>query len=305
MIRAAIDIGSNTTLFLIAESHGSGRWSLLEENLIPNGLGWELTPSGQLTEEVQNRNMEILRSLVNRSCEKRVDAIRCVGTAALRNATNSRAFLRRVLHETGVEICIISGQEEARLTYLGAMLDFDDLQEPCRVVDVGGGSSELVLGNGNKVLEAVSIPIGAVSLTQEAIRSQPLSEQQHAEIQRVIMSKLDSVSPDIVAASGPVIAVGGTAATLAALTLGIDITELWQHKPVRISDSEVEAHLTRFAGLSAADIAHLPHMPPDRAGIITAGTAILSAILRKLQARHVILSNKGLRWGLLIDEAIQ
>jgi len=305
MIRAAIDIGSNTTLFLVAESQGAGRWSLVEEDLIPNGLGWQLTPDGRLTDEVQRRNLDILRSLVDRCRSYRVDSIRCAGTAALRKARNSKAFLRIVLEETGLEIRVIFGEEEARLTYLGAILDFGGIEQPLRVVDVGGGSSELVLGHGNKVLEAVSLPIGAVSLTQEAIPSQPLSKQQHAEIQRVIMSRLDSVSEDIVAASGPVITVGGTAATLAAMTLGIDITELWRHQPVRTEDSMIEAYCIKFAGLSVADIARLSHMPADRAGIITAGTVILLTILKILHAEHVMLSNKGLRWGLLIDEDTQ
>ena len=169
MIRAAIDIGSNSTLFLVARKDDKGQWRLLEEDLIPNGLGWEMTAAEGLSVDVQNWNMDILRSLKSRTESNGAEAIRAVGTAALRTASNSDAFLQKVSDGIGLEIQLISGQEEARLTYLGAMLDFPDHIESVRVVDVGGGSSELVLGIGQEIQEAVSLPLGAVSLTKSSI----------------------------------------------------------------------------------------------------------------------------------------
>jgi exopolyphosphatase/guanosine-5'-triphosphate,3'-diphosphate pyrophosphatase len=304
MIRAAIDIGSNSTLFLVAENRGDGQWRLLEEDLITNGLAWDLTPTGELTDHVQERNLDILVSLIQRAYRHGTATIRAAGTAALRKAKNSEEFCRKVQRETALGIRVVSGQEEARLTYLGAMLDFPEFQGVCRVIDVGGGSSELVMGRGKELLDAVSIPLGAVTLTQSSIPSQPLTAEQSDQLLQFIVSELDSVPDDIINAPCPVIAVGGTASTLAALTLEIDISDLWQRKPVPVSYSDIESYWKRFAHMSVEGITEIPHMPPDRASIITAGTGILLGILSKLQAEKLLLSNKGLRWGLLIDDNI-
>jgi exopolyphosphatase/guanosine-5'-triphosphate,3'-diphosphate pyrophosphatase len=304
VIRATIDIGSNSTLFLVAEKQADGQWRLLDEDLITNGLAWELTRAGELTDQVQERNIDILASLIQRAYQHGTTTIRAVGTAALRKATNSEEFCRKVLRETALGIRIVSGQEEARLTYRGAMLDFPELQGACRVIDVGGGSSEIVLGTGKKLMDAVSVPMGAVTLTQSSIPSQPLTTENADQLLQIIMSEFNSVPDHINDAAGPVIAVGGTASTLATLTLGIDISALWRRKPVPVSYSDIEAYWQRFTHMPAADIANIPHMPPERAGIITGGTGILLGILTRLQAGKIFLSNKGLRWGLLIDDNI-
>ena len=305
MIRAAIDIGSNSTLFLVSRKDEMAQWRLIEEDLIPNGLGWQMTATEGLSEDVQNWNLDILRSLQSRAESNGAEEIRAVGTAALRTAANSDAFLQKVLDDIGLEIQLISGQEEARLTYLGAMLDFREQTGPVRVVDVGGGSSELVLGIDQEIQEAVSLPFGAVSLTKSSITSQPLSGEQMDRVRQVVSSGLDELTERIVSAQGPVVAVGGTASTLAAMTLGIDISRLWQYDPVSVSVSSVEGFWQRFAGKAVPDIADLPHMPPDRAGIIAGGTVILLGILSYLKTETAILSNKGLQWGLVVDDNIR
>jgi exopolyphosphatase/guanosine-5'-triphosphate,3'-diphosphate pyrophosphatase len=302
MIRAAIDMGSNSTLFLVVRKDDKGQWRLLEENLIPNGLGWEMTAAEGLSEDVQNWNMDILRSLKSRAESNGVEEIRVVGTAALRTAPNSDKFLKKVLDGIGLEIQLISGEEEARLTYIGAMLDFPDLPGPVQVVDVGGGSSELVLGIGQEIQEAVSLPVGAVSLTKSLITSQPLSSDDIKRIEGFVEEELQQLPESVKSAAGSVIAVGGTASTLAAMTLGIDVSRLWKYDPVPVSVSAVEEFWQRFAGMAVPDIADLPYMPPDRAGIIAGGTVILLQILCYLKTEKAILSSKGLRWGLVVDD---
>jgi exopolyphosphatase/guanosine-5'-triphosphate,3'-diphosphate pyrophosphatase len=305
MIRAVIDIGSNSTLFLIAQQTQDGSWTLLEESLTPNGLGWEMTETDGVSPEIQRQNIDIVKELINRAKSRGAVEIRAVGTAALRAAPNAQEFVDNVRRETGLEIHIISGQDEARLTYLGAMLDFLDQPGPLRVVDVGGGSSECVLGQGTDILESISLPVGAVSLTQSLISSQPLTAQQAKEIQHAVDQDLQELSHRMTDMSGPVIAVGGTAATLAAQTLGIELDKLGWRSPITLPHSTIREYWHRFAQMSVDDIAQRPHMPSDRARIITGGTAILFLMLMKLHAENVTLSSKGLRWGLLVDDTIQ
>jgi exopolyphosphatase/guanosine-5'-triphosphate,3'-diphosphate pyrophosphatase len=306
MIRAAIDIGSNTTLFLVGRQGEEGQWLLLEESLTTNGLGWEIAQHGSISLEAQQRNLHILKGLIARAHGLGCQEIRAVGTAALRKASNAEAFVKSVFKETGLEIAVISGQEEARLTYLGAMIDRRDVFHASAlcVVDVGGGSSEVVFGKGLKVQKAFSLSLGAVSLTQSIPNrsGQPLTEKQKRQIQEVVSSNIGNLTADLPDVITSVIAVGGTASTLAALTLGVDISKLWRHPPVQVPVPAVKAFWQDFAGRSVQEIAEIPHLPPDRAEIITAGTAILLGILEKLHTENVNLSNKGLRWGLLIDD---
>ena len=306
VIRAAIDIGSNTTLFLVGRQGEEGQWQLLEESLTTNGLGWEIAQHGCISPEAQRRNVDILKGLIAHAHDLGCQEIRAVGTAALRKASNAEAFVKSVFKEIGLEIVVISGQEEARLTYLGAMLDYQDRPGFYCVVDVEGGSSEVVFGKGLQVQKAFSFSMGAVSLTQSISNrsGQPLTEKQTSQIQQVIstnISILTTNSPDVITS---VIAVGGTASTLAALTLGIDISELWRHPPVQVPLSAIDAFWQDFSGKSVQEIAEIPHMPPDRAEIITAGTAILLGILEILHTENVNLSNKGLRWGLLMEPSL-
>jgi len=316
MIRAAIDIGSNTTLFLVAQQQNDGKWQLLEESLTTNGLGRATAQDGGLTVAVQKRNLKILQQLVARASALGAQEIRAVGTAALRKATNANEFVDYIKKEIGLEITVISGQEEARLTYRGALVDFPDRRDAfyrvplghdgacpsiC-VVDVGGGSSEIVFGNGPEIIKAWSIPLGAVSLTQSLVPSQPLATEQMNQIQQFVQSELEQISVDDSDCLSSVIAVGGTAATLAALKLSIDLSELWKQAPISISRSAIDEFWQEFAGKSVPELAKIPHLPPDRAGIITAGTAILLGIMQKFRIENIILSNKGLRWGILIDD---
>ncbi len=304
MIRAAIDIGSNSTLFLVAELGDDGRWRLLEESITPNGLGWNLTPDGGLLKEVQERNLHLLRNLVSRAQVLRADTVRAVGTAALRKAVNTQEFLDRVRSELGLEIRVISGEDEARYTFLGTILDFPDHSGLIRVVDVGGGSSECVLGKGAQIIESVSLPLGAVSLTQSWIPTQPLTSTQVNDIQYAVLAELAKLPDSITGATGPVVAVGGTASTLAALALRVHLSELWRFDPVPVILSNIREKWLQFAGMSVDDIAALPYLPSDRAPILAGGTAVLLGVLEAIKVEMIYFSNKGLRWGLLVDDTI-
>jgi exopolyphosphatase/guanosine-5'-triphosphate,3'-diphosphate pyrophosphatase len=302
MIRAAIDIGSNTTLFLVAKRLNNGNWQLRKESLTTNGLGREMTKEGSITPSVQKRNLEILRQLVEQANTFGAQEIRAVGTAALRKAFNNNEFVDYIKKGIGLEINIISGQEEAQLTYRGAMVDFQHQPGRYCVIDIGGGSSEIVFGKGAEITQAWSLPLGAVSLTQSKLTSQPLSNEQKTQILQLVQQEVESVCHRWNSRQVRFIAVGGTAATLAALKVGVDLSELWKQAPISIPYSTIENYWRDFAGKSVSDIAKIPHLPQDRAGIITAGTAILLGIMQKLSIENIILSNKGLRWGLLMDD---
>jgi exopolyphosphatase/guanosine-5'-triphosphate,3'-diphosphate pyrophosphatase len=304
VIRAAIDIGSNSTLFLVAQLGNDGHWRLLEESITPNGLGWNLTPDGGLSAETQDRNLHLLRNLISRAKVLRADTVRAVGTAALRNAVNTQEFLFRVRAELNLEIQVITGEDEARYTFLGALLDFPDHAGPIRVVDVGGGSSECVCGDGTQIMESVSLPLGAVSVTQNWMPAQPLTSNQVNEVESVLTMELVTLPHSITEAVGTVVAVGGTASTLAAQILKVHLSELWRHDPVAVTVSIIKDKWRQFAGMSVEDIATLPYVPSDRAPILAGGAAVLWGILNTIKAKSIYLSNKGLRWGLLVDDTI-
>lgn len=230
--------------------------------------------------------------------EHRVESVIACGTQVFRNASNGREIAAEITHRYGWEMQIISGEREAELSYRAATTGLSNVGERRVVIDVGGGSSEVIFGTGNQIDWSKSYPIGAVSITERFENDLKGARTFVSELVTELREcQLEHNHPE---ERREVYAVGGTATTLAAVSLGQKIFEPRQVHGVRLTGTWIEDTINYLFRMSSLKRRELMPFDPDRADIIVGGSLILSVILDRLGATQVVVSNCGLRWGLIV-----
>jgi exopolyphosphatase/guanosine-5'-triphosphate,3'-diphosphate pyrophosphatase len=305
---AAIDLGTNAFRLLVADVDLDGRLTVRHVHRVFPRLGEGVGGTGRLTEGAIARSMaalEEIRAVVDRFA---IDVVVPVATSAIREAANAADFLDRARMETGFDVEVISGTEEARRTWLG-------VRAGCAVVgravgdavvmDIGGGSTELISVRGGEFHDAISLDLGVVKLTERCVRHDPPREDELRRLGAEAREALREAIP-VRDASGPAPAVIGTAGTVtAAAVLHLGLTH---YEPALIHDrliprSAVRDVAARLAGMPAAERRRLPSLDRGREDVILAGLAILGETLDLFGADEVRVSEYGLREGLVIDWA--
>jgi exopolyphosphatase/guanosine-5'-triphosphate,3'-diphosphate pyrophosphatase len=294
MRTAVIDIGTNTLLLLIVEPADGGLRPVADVCKFGR-LGQGLDASGQLHPEAIARSLEICREYRATMDQHGVTKVAVVGTQALREASNAAAFVGPAEQILGAPIEIIAGAREAELAFGAVRATFPQLDgTPYLVVDVGGGSTEIVATDGARVTSAVSLPIGAVRLTERHLKSDPPSGE-HA---RALIADIDGHLAALDLPRGvPVIGTAGTATTIAAVEL-----KLLDYDPARVTGFKLTATaldrlLARLLELTTAQRRGLRGMVAQRADVIPAGCAILARIVHRALAPELIVCDRGIRWG--------
>lgn len=289
---AAIDVGSNTILLLIAEHlQSTGLTAVLEAEDQPR-LGAGVSRTGQLNDHAIEQALQGLTRMRELCRQHRVERIAAVATAAVREAGNGEEFALKV-RGMGIPLRILSPKEEAALAYRSAAHYFP-ADGRTLVADIGGGSLELVGAHDGRIELTESLPLGAVRLAELSLPLGELRARIGAQLGRVI--------------SGPewtgsrVIGSGGTFATLGSMLLAGRETSPGQrvHGAV-VSRSELGALLTYLAGMSPDQRRSVPGLQPGRADIIVPGLAVAAELLERIEAEGVTVSERGLRWGLLLE----
>ncbi len=293
---ASIDIGTNTILLLIAKVE-QGRIHPLHEIETVVRLGEGLQKNGILLKEAMDRGIQTLAQYLKRSSELGVQEIFAAGTSALREAKNSQDFLKLAKGKLGLSIEVISGEEEARLSFLAVARDLQEREKPILVVDIGGGSTEFILGKGDQIDQWVSLPVGSVRFTEEFLRSDPVQEEEWEKIGRKIRELLVNIPHPRETAS--VVAVGGTATTLASVEQGLEdfLAEKIHH--FVLGREALRNQLLLYRSKTIKERKKITGLPPARADVILAGGAILYLTMEELQCPSVLISCHGVRYGLL------
>ncbi len=293
---AAIDIGTNTILLLVSEIDGKNIKPLLEKERIAR-LGEGLHPHKILLKEAMERAFEVLKEYLF-DCESlRVQKVFAVGTSALREANNANEFLKEVKENLNLSIEIISGEEEAYLSYLAVSKDLNEGSKKILVVDVGGGSTELILGVGGEILDWVSLPMGSVRFTEEFLHSDPVHPEELKEMEKRIDHSLKDVSsfqiPEIV------VAVGGTATTLVQVEMGLSEFSTQKIHHFKLTREAIERQISLYRSKTQKERKTIQGLAPLRADVILAGASILYKIMEKMNSNEVMVSCHGIRYGLL------
>ena len=283
-MRAAIDIGSNSLLLTVVDGD-----RVLHDEARVVGMARGLGDGGRFREDRKVAARAVLTEYVARAEALGVPAhaIRAVATSGARRASDADSFFEALRAETGLSVRTVSGEEEARLSFLGARSGLD-CEGPVLVVDLGGGSTELVFGDESPEF-AVSLEVGAVRLTED------VAPEDRADHLRTTL--FDLRLPRVPAET---ILVAGTATTLSAIRLGL---EFWDGDAVHDSTlrgEDLERLRDRFDAASPGERLEMARIAPERAPYLGAGAAILAAVLRCVSVPKARVSDRGLRFGLLL-----
>ena len=294
---AAVDIGSNSVRLKIARL-ASGRLRTVLEDRTVTRLGASVFRDGFLSPAAIAETVKVLRRFHREVQQEAADSVRVVATSALRDARNSRAFLEWVRSATGWKVEIISGLEEARLIHLGLVSALRISASPALMVDLGGGSCELTVSIKGHIRETVSLPLGAVRLTNEFLRHDPPRKQELQRLRGFIGREIGRVEERITRSRPKVvIATSGTAESLAAIAKG-----LYKNKG-RAAAGVSRIQMRRIAkmlGRRAVDERRkLSGVGPRRAEIIVAGAEVYGQLLEHYHLAGFRYSSLGLRDGIL------
>ncbi|WP_437679488.1 Ppx/GppA phosphatase family protein [Sorangium sp. So ce131] len=301
---AAIDIGTNSVLLLVAERRGGELVALVDRATITR-LGQGVDAARALAPEAVERTLACLARYGEELRALGVERVDAVGTSAMRDAAGGEAFIARARELIGVAPRVISGPEEAELTFAGALTGLDlPTGAPRIVFDVGGGSTEIIVGTAAGAVEhAVSLDVGAVRLTERHVRADPPAEADLEAVRAASRAALAAVRAEPLRAAPPLVGVAGTVTTLAALARDVVPYDGARVHGARLSGAEIAALTSRLASLPLAARRQLPALDPARADVIVAGSALVEEILAwaaKLAGAPVdlLVSDRGVRWGL-------
>jgi exopolyphosphatase / guanosine-5'-triphosphate,3'-diphosphate pyrophosphatase len=298
---AAVDIGSNSVRLKIARLQ-SGRLRPIHEDREVTRLGEGVFRSGFLTPESMAETVKVLRRFHRTTQQVVTDSVRVVATSALRDARNSQAFLEWVRSATGWRVEIVSGVEEARLIHLGLVSGSRVDRAPTLMIDLGGGSCELTVSQGGHIRDAVSLPLGAVRLTDEFLNHDPARKGELKRLRGFVTREVGKIAARMAAAHVKnVIATSGTAAALAAVASHLRRDN--NRRRLIVSRAEMTRIAKRLSRLPVAERRKIEGIGPRRAEIIIAGATVYRELHDRLHLAGFRYSPLGLRDGVLAQMA--
>jgi exopolyphosphatase/guanosine-5'-triphosphate,3'-diphosphate pyrophosphatase len=299
---AAIDCGTNSIRLLIADISGGKFKEVLRDMEIVR-LGQGVDENKSFNPDAINRTLAAVEKFKNQLAGKGVEKIRFCATSATRDAANRDLFIDGVRQILGVEVEVIPGEEEARLSFNGATKELLQSDAPFLVVDIGGGSTEFVYGN-KEVEFAKSVDIGCVRMSERHLKSQPVEMSQVAQaiidIDKAI-AQAAAVVP--ISTAKTLVAVAGTATTIAAAALELETYDRYAIHLSRIPAEKVHKVSAAFQAMTKSEISKLGFMHPGRVDVITAGSLVLSRIMAATGATEFVASESdildGMAWSLI------
>src|SRR6201995_2628930 len=294
---AAIDIGSNSCRLKISRVQ-QHQLKVLHEDREVTRLGASVFEAGVVSPEAMASTLTALKRFYRAVKLHSADRVRAVATSALRDARNALAFLAWVKAETGWEVEIISGLEEARLIHRGVMGE-PGTQGRCLLVDVGGGSCEITLSERKRIQETVSLPLGAVRLTKEFLPTDPPTEEELARLKQFIARELRKAERRFGALRvSLVIATSGTAAALAQASQAIRKTSArnGRIRPKPMADTmKVRRLTTQLTGMSAAERSSIPGIGPRGSEVVGGGAHVYAELMERFGLPGFTYAQLGLR----------
>ena len=297
--KAIIDIGSNSIKFFVGELAADKTiTTVLDTNDIAR-LGENLNKTGMICPEAMERNVASVANFCAKAKELGADEIVAVGTMALRTASNSAEFVEKVKAACGLEVQIIPGEEEARLSYLAVLSGLPLQGGDLVVFDTGGGSTEFIFGHGTQLVKRFSVNLGAVRITENYLTSDPVTPEQVsaaiAQIDKEFAAAGVEGQPD------QLVGMGGTVTSMGAV----------KHKMIKydpdviqgstLTKADISEQIGDYSTRTIEQRKELPGLQPKRADVILAGACILNVITSRLGVDKLTISDRGLRHGLAFD----
>jgi exopolyphosphatase/guanosine-5'-triphosphate,3'-diphosphate pyrophosphatase len=302
-LRAGIDIGTNTILLLIAETEGAQVTKVLEDHVRVVRLGQGVDKNRAFHPEAMERARACFRDYSAALAKYPGISVRAVATSGSRDAANSADFFAEIEKEYGIKIRVISGEEEAQMSFLGALGGEIERPERIAVIDIGGGSTEIVgrLGAGSERLFRFSFDMGCVRLTERYMPSDPPVDSQIQKLRAFVKEELAKQREIVERLRGRnLIGVAGTATYLASSALGLPKFDPEKVHGATLSLEAIQGLLEGFSRMSAAERLGVGGMDKGRADVIVAGAVILEETMRAAGLGELTASVRGLRYGAVL-----
>lgn len=294
---AVVDIGSNSTRLLIADVDG-GRVSEVERQSRVTRLGRGVDLSGQLSVEAIEAACEAVADYVEICREASVETVEAIATSAVRDASNGSAFVAELRERFALSARVLDGEEEARLTYFGATCEHSP-REPTLVVDIGGGSTELIIGTGEEVAFHASLQAGVVRHSERHISSDPPTALELEALAADFRSLIESATVGAPAARAG-IAVAGTPTSLASIEIGLEPYDPKQVHGHTLTLPTIQRLLSQLASAPLSKRVEIRGLHPDRAPNIVAGVVILVETMRAFRLEQIEVSEHDILYGTAI-----
>ncbi|NJL88719.1 MAG: Ppx/GppA family phosphatase [Coleofasciculaceae cyanobacterium SM2_1_6] len=307
-ILAAIDIGTNSIHMVIVRVQPQlPTFTIIARERDTVRLGDRCFQTGNLKPELMERALASLSRCQQLAASYNADHIIAVATSAVREASNGRAFIQQIQQELNLSVDLISGQEEARRIYLGVLSGMELNNRPHIIIDIGGGSTELILGDNHEPRFLSSTKVGAVRLSAEYVTTDPISDQEYAYLHAYIQGMLERPVDELKAflGKGELVQLLGTSGTIETLAniharenLGVVPSPLTGYQLTR---PDVADLLQRFRTLDHQQRCEIPGLSTQRAEIILAGTMILHTVMVMLDLDSLVIGERALREGIIVD----
>jgi len=294
---AAIDCGTNSIRLLIADVQGDNFREVIRDMEIVR-LGQGVDQTGEFHPDAIGRTLAAVDKFANEIARRGVEKIRFCATSATRDAKNRDLFIEGVKARLGVAPEVITGEEEAALSFAGATKDLPDSIAPYLVIDIGGGSTEFVLGS-QKVAQAKSVNIGCVRMSERHFKSDPAPKEEIESARKDIQQAINQAAQVVdIKAAKSLIAVAGTATTVAAAALELPEYDRYAIHLSRISAEQTHEVSEMFLKLNRKERAALGYMHPGRVDVIGAGSLVLSEIVKAVGAKEFIACESDILDGI-------
>jgi exopolyphosphatase/guanosine-5'-triphosphate,3'-diphosphate pyrophosphatase len=296
---AAIDVGTNSTRLLVAEDRPGGFRSI-DRRMVITRLGQGVDRTRVLAPEALDRTFRTIADYAATCGELGVERMRVTGTSAVRDAKNREEFFTGVKRLTGHVPELLSGEQEARATFLGTLSDLNE-EGPVVVVDIGGGSTELIVGV-SEPEHLVSLDLGCVRMYEKYLESDPPSSDELEALRAEVLEALDAVKPELAVPNGArFIGVAGTVSQLAILKAGVPVYDPDVTHHAVLSHGDVRLIARRLASLPYTQRKNVKGLEAGRVDVIVAGAEILLCVLEAFDAPEILTSEKDILDGLVIQ----
>lgn len=299
---AAIDIGTNSMRLLLAEVENN-RFIRREKHLKITRIGRSVDAGGYITDRGMALNIQAFTEFVSQARNFGAEEVWAIATSAVRDAKNGQDFADRALKETGITIEIIDGSHEAQLGYQGVLMGSAE-QNSLTIIDIGGGSTEVIVGAGASIKTARSYNVGALRMTERLIATDPISEEEYkglaAEIKKLLAPIKTLAHQGIKELTG----IGGTATTIAAMCQQLDPYDPDKVHGYRIPFNTMESLRERLKKMNIAQKRRLKGLQPQRADIILAGTTIMTTAMALLRVDELVVSEYDNLEGIIYEKLL-
>jgi exopolyphosphatase / guanosine-5'-triphosphate,3'-diphosphate pyrophosphatase len=300
---SAVDIGTNTILMLIADVDEAGALRVVRDEHVIARLGEGVDEHHRILPETFDRVLGFLSEYKRIHENEHSEHVVACGTSALRDAINRDEFITFIRERVGFGITVLSGDEEARLTYLGGISEFvgQESNHAYAVLDIGGGSTEVTFGQGKQIQSKHSIDVGSVRLTERHLRKSPPDPGVLAQAQNTVATTVQQIPR--LPGDARWIGVAGTLTTLAAIDLDLQTYDRDRVSGHKLTLESIDGIFHRLKRMTLDQLKSVPQILPQRADILLGGVVILTEVMKRMDVRQITVSDRGLRYGILLNEA--